>query len=59
MDPVAKKIIKTYKLSNNSKILDVGCGKGFLLYEIKKSYLKLRLLELISQAMELKTLKKK
>ena len=33
---VAKKIIKTYKLSNNSKVLDAGCGKGFLLYEIKK-----------------------
>lgn len=33
---VAKKIIKHYKLTNNSKILDVGCGKGFLLYEIKK-----------------------
>ena len=33
---VAVKIIKTYKLSNKSKILDVGCGKGFLLYEIKK-----------------------
>ncbi|MDC3030989.1 class I SAM-dependent methyltransferase [Candidatus Pelagibacter sp.] len=32
---VAKKIIKKYKLSNNSKILDIGCGKGFLLYEIK------------------------
>jgi len=33
---VAKKIIKTYKLTNKSKILDLGCGKGFLLYEIKK-----------------------
>ena len=32
---VAKKIIKKYKLSNKSKILDIGCGKGFLLYEIK------------------------
>ena len=32
---VAKKLIKTYKLTNNSNILDVGCGKGFLLYEIK------------------------
>ena len=32
---VAKKIIKKYRLNNNSKILDVGCGKGFLLYEIK------------------------
>ena len=33
---VAKKIIKKYKLDNKSKILDIGCGKGFLLYEIKK-----------------------
>jgi ubiquinone/menaquinone biosynthesis C-methylase UbiE len=31
----AKKIIKTYNLKSNSKILDVGCGKGFLLKEIK------------------------
>ena len=30
---VAKKLIKTYKLKSGSKILDVGCGKGFLLYE--------------------------
>lgn len=34
--PLAKKIIKTYKLKNNSKVMDLGCGKGFLLYEIKK-----------------------
>ena len=34
--PVAKKLIERYKLSNNSKLLDVGCGKGFLLYEIKQ-----------------------
>ena len=33
---VARKIIKKFKLNNNSKILDVGCGKGFLMYEIKK-----------------------
>ena len=33
---VARSLIKKYKLSNKSKILDVGCGKGFLLYEIKK-----------------------
>ena len=32
---VAKKLIKIYSLNNNSKILDVGCGKAFLLYEIK------------------------
>ena len=33
---VADLIIKKYRLKNNSKILDVGCGKGYLLYEIKK-----------------------
>ena len=33
---VANKLIKNYKLNNKSKILDVGCGKAFLLYEIKK-----------------------
>jgi len=33
--PVAEVLIKNYKLSNNSSILDVGCGKGFLLYELK------------------------
>lgn len=34
--PVAKKLIKKFKLNNNSKILDIGCGKGYLLFEIKK-----------------------
>jgi len=33
---VAKKLIKTYKLKPGSKVLDVGCGKGFLLYEMLK-----------------------
>jgi ubiquinone/menaquinone biosynthesis C-methylase UbiE len=32
----AVKLIKNYNLNNFSKILDIGCGKGFLLYEIKK-----------------------
>jgi ubiquinone/menaquinone biosynthesis C-methylase UbiE len=31
---VAKKIINHYNLNKNSSILDIGCGKGFLLYEI-------------------------
>ena len=34
--PVAKKLIKKFKLTNKSRILDIGCGKGFLLFEIKK-----------------------
>ena len=33
---VAKKLIEIYNLPENAKILDVGCGKGFLLYEFKK-----------------------
>ena len=34
--PLAKNLINTYSLTNSSKILDIGCGKGYLLYEIKK-----------------------
>ena len=41
--PVAKSLIKKYRLTNNSNILDVGCGKGFLLYEIKKILPKIRI----------------
>lgn len=29
-------LINHYNLNNNSKVLDVGCAKGFLLYELKK-----------------------
>jgi len=35
-EQVAKDLIQMYHLDNRSKILDVGCGKGFLLFEIKK-----------------------
>lgn len=34
--PVAKAMVKHYKLPENAKILDIGCGKGFLLYEFTK-----------------------
>lgn len=33
---IAKDLIQHYNLTNNSKVLDVGCGKAFLLYEIKQ-----------------------
>lgn len=32
--PVAEAMIQTYNLRAGSKVLDVGCGKGFLLYEL-------------------------
>jgi len=33
---VAMELIRTYNLPGDAGILDVGCGKGFLLYEFKK-----------------------
>jgi len=33
---VAKELIHQYKLQPDARILDVGSGKGFLLYELKK-----------------------
>ena len=32
---MAEDLIAIYQLNNDSKILDVGCGKSFLLYEIQ------------------------
>jgi SAM-dependent methyltransferase len=33
--PVAQALIDTYGLKSGSKVLDVGCGKSFLLYEMQ------------------------
>lgn len=33
---VARSFIDAYDLKDDSKILDIGCGKGFLLYELKR-----------------------
>jgi ubiquinone/menaquinone biosynthesis C-methylase UbiE len=33
---IAKRLIDIYSLPKDAKILDVGCGKGFLLYEFTK-----------------------
>lgn len=69
---LAKKLIKEYSLNNNSKVLDLGCGKGFLLYELKKilndievvgidisRYAKLKSKKEISRFIKKKDLKKK
>ena len=33
--PVAEQMIDHYNLQGGDKVLDIGCGKGFLLYEMK------------------------
>lgn len=35
-EPVIRRLIEQYDLLENAKILDIGCGKGYLLYEFKK-----------------------
>lgn len=35
-EPVARMMIEQYALTQNSKVLDIGCGKGFQLVELKK-----------------------
>jgi sporadic carbohydrate cluster protein (TIGR04323 family) len=39
-------LIKDYKLNDNSKLLDIGAGKGFLLCEIKKILPKIKIIGL-------------
>ena len=34
--PIAEKMIEHYGLKPGSKVLDVGCGKGYQLYELSK-----------------------
>ena len=33
---IAKKLIKKFKLKKDSKVLDIGCAKGFLMHDLKK-----------------------
>jgi len=35
-ETVAQNMIDHYQLKNNARILDIGCGKGYLLHEFKK-----------------------
>ncbi|MBK24088.1 MAG: SAM-dependent methyltransferase [Halobacteriovorax sp.] len=34
--PLADRLIKEYELTNESKVLDLGCGKAFILFELQK-----------------------
>lgn len=35
-EPVARRLVELYGLRDGARILDVGCGKGFLLHEFRK-----------------------
>nr|CRH04880.1 Putative S-adenosyl-L-methionine (SAM)-dependent methyltransferase [Candidatus Magnetococcus massalia] len=35
--PLAQKLAKQYSLTAESRVLDVGCGKGFLMYELTQA----------------------
>ena len=56
---VTKEIIKHYKLNNKSKILDIGCAKGFMMHEFRFFLPKAEILGLdISNYCKLKALPK-
>ena len=44
LEPIAKKLIKKFRLNEKSKVLEIGCGKGYLLYEIKKKLPKINII---------------
>ena len=35
-EKIARKMVEQYQIPNNAKVLDIGCGKGFLLYDFLK-----------------------
>ena len=54
---MAEQLIKTYNLGPGSKVLDVGCGKAFLLHEMKLLEPKLDIMgfDISKYALELNT----
>ena len=36
--PVIPTIVENYKIGNSSKVLDIGCAKGFFLYDLKLAF---------------------
>ena len=51
---VAKQLVEKYQLGDGAKILDVGCGKGFLLHDLKSQNPKIEVLGLMYPIMQSK-----
>lgn len=51
-EPIAEQFIKHYNLKFGDKVLDVGCGKGFLLYELSKKGLDVYGIDISKYALE-------
>ena len=54
MGPLIPKFIEYWNLSKNSSVLDVGCAKGFMLFDLKKSIsdIKVQGIDISSYAIE-------
>jgi ubiquinone/menaquinone biosynthesis C-methylase UbiE len=59
---IVKEMIKHYKIKNGASILDIGCAKGFMMYEFKKILPKSKIYGLdiskYCKAKSIKTIKK-
>ena len=55
---IAKIFIKKYKLNNQSKILQINCDKGFLIYELKKLLPKAKIIGVDRSTYSIKNAKK-
>jgi SAM-dependent methyltransferase len=53
------KIIKKYKLNSNSKVLEIGCKKGFLLHDLKLLLPKIKLIGIENHPYPIKKANKK
>ena len=56
---ILPKIIKRYRLNKNSKILEIGCKKGFLIYDLKSLIPKIKVIGIENHIYPIKKADKK
>jgi ubiquinone/menaquinone biosynthesis C-methylase UbiE len=55
---IAKSLVTHYKLNNSSNILDIGCAKGFLMFEFKRLLPKAKIMGIdVSRYCKIKAIK--